>query len=50
MNWANHAANAALAAAWSAYVHAEVELFAGCPTITAGAAVIVNVLVTDVVW
>ena len=49
MNCANHAAKAALAAAWSAYVHAAVELFAGCPTTTAGAAVIVNVLVTVVV-
>ena len=39
----NHDANAALAAAWSAYVQADVmELLTGV-TVTAGAGVIVNV-------
>ena len=50
MNPANHALNAAVAAAWSAYEHAAEVLFAGPFTTTAGAGVMVNVLVIEDPW
>ena len=50
VNPANHALNAAVAAAWSAYEHADDVLVAGPFTTTAGAGVMVNVLVIEDPW